>query len=101
MASSEGEVWFQYNKNIMKKQITVCDTESCKVDSGCQPFHLFKERKLDGAGSPENWYYQCDLCFGHSAILLQEILQYAEKDDALHNHILKICKDHKIRHRVE
>lgn len=43
----------------MKKTICYCDV--CGKENAV-PVSQFAERKADGAGSMENWYYTVDLC---------------------------------------
>jgi hypothetical protein len=38
-----------------------CDREGCGVRSAVQ-FSIFAERKMDGAGSMEDWFHVFDLC---------------------------------------
>jgi len=56
----------------MKLETTHCD--KCKK-AGAKPFSIFKDRKADGAGSMENWYYQFDLCAECCAIVLQQFFE--------------------------
>lgn len=43
----------------MREERTLCDR--CK-SAGAEHFSIFKDRRTDGAGSGENWYYTFDLC---------------------------------------
>lgn len=43
----------------MTKTVVLCDI--CNKE-GAEEVCQFEERKLDNAGSSENWYYTVDLC---------------------------------------
>jgi hypothetical protein len=48
---------------------TICDVEGCGHEAvhgkATNGFHIYKDRRADGAGSMENWYYTFDLCPKH------------------------------------
>ncbi len=58
----------------MRVEKTICDRKGCGKDDAVT-FHLFKERRADGAGSMEDWDYQFDLCSNCSRVLLTAILE--------------------------
>lgn len=68
----------------MKIQRVGCDVEGCKAENA-QSFSIYKERKADGAGGMENWYYVFDLCPQHIVEVLKDLLEdlvdaeYAQK----------------------
>lgn len=53
---------------------TMCDREFCKHDHALKN-SLFKERKADGAGSSEDWFYVFDLCATCQQTLIDEIFE--------------------------
>lgn len=59
----------------------VCDVNTCKVlPQICESFSMFKERKTDGAGSGEDWYWKFDLCQRHTVSCLQWLLEETIKE---------------------
>lgn len=48
---------------------SICDVDDCGHDAvrgqAVNGFHIFKDRRVDGAGSMENWFYTFDLCPKH------------------------------------
>lgn len=64
----------------MKKSILLCDVKGC-VSAEAHNFSFFKDRRLDGAGSCENWYYSFDLCVNHAITLLEGLLGTFEKSN--------------------
>ena len=87
----------------MNQTFTLCDRSGCleKDNTHAQSVFLFKERKADGAGSSEDWFYKFDLCAKDRLELLQDILdelRYRAVDDAF---ILKKLKDMGIKYRIE
>lgn len=77
----------------MKIEQVVCDR--CKK-SNAKTFRVFKDRKADGAGSMENWYYTFDLCSGCCGELLETAIETLENNTAL-----EIIKKLQITTRVE
>jgi len=65
----------------MERKVVDCDVQNCKF-SNASGFSFFKERRQDGAGSMENWYYTFDLCPQHQAELLTVLLNLIEKKDS-------------------
>lgn len=78
----------------MKKTVAVCDVDECKRENASQ-FSFFKDRRPDGAGSMENWYYQFDLCPMHQIALLIFLLEFFEKDHK--NDLINVAKRMKIK----
>lgn len=47
----------------MIKKVIVCDKCDKQVEEGkAFKLSLFKERKMDGSGECENWYWVADIC---------------------------------------
>ena len=75
----------------------VCDVKDCKNSyADANRFSVFKDRKADGAGGMENWYWKFDLCVTHQIQLLQDFLDGTQKDTPA-----KILESHNIEARVE
>ena len=62
----------------MKKQITVCNRCGSPTNENNTEFSLFNERRMDPAGSCENWHWVADLCPKCTSILVQKFLKIAE-----------------------
>ena len=58
----------------MKIEKIQCDVNGCEND-GAQKFQIFKERKADGAGSMEDWFYVFDLCSGCQTEILHFLFE--------------------------
>ena len=79
----------------MREERTLCDVEGCKQIG--RSFSFFKDRRPDGAGSCENWYYHFDLCPIHQENLLIKFFQTFEKSHE--STLLKLTGDLKIQMR--
>lgn len=62
----------------MKKQVTICNRCESLVEVIHTEFSLFNERRMDAAGSCENWYWVADLCSSCTKILVSKLLKIAE-----------------------
>jgi hypothetical protein len=82
----------------MKREVIICDNEQCKKDEALH-FNFFSERRLDGAGSSENWYFGFDLCQPHQSFLLRAILAQLDKGDRYlsRDKIIAILKEMKVK----
>lgn len=69
----------------------VCDRDHCTKDKAL-PNHLFKERKADGAGSSEDWYYKFDLCPTCQQTLLDMIFEHVRYKAFTEEDALKLLK---------
>lgn len=79
----------------MKETRQLCDVEGCGKPNAW-PFTKFKERKSDGAGSREDWYYTFDLCPSHAGRLLDALLPITSLDT-----VLEQLKIYGVKARVE
>jgi hypothetical protein len=61
----------------MRQEIIKCDVPDCK-QINAKHFQFFHERKMDGAGSPESWFFGFDLCPHHIEVLLSILLKKFE-----------------------
>lgn len=59
----------------------VCDRDECKQENAI-PCQTFSDRRMDGAGSMENWYYTFDLCPECCGALLDRCLDKLGPDEA-------------------
>ena len=86
----------------MKVINTVCDAEGCKAHDA-ERISMFKERKADGAGGMENWYYTFDLCARHTLLFLRDLLEKITKhsNGISEEHVLEVARFYKIKYRVE
>lgn len=64
----------------MRVEHIVCDREFCKNEHALKS-SLFKERKNDGAGSMEDWYYQFELCAPCQQVLIDQIFEHVRYND--------------------
>lgn len=64
----------------MERKVVDCDVKDCK-NSNAKGFSFYKERRQDGAGSMEDWYYSFDLCQEHQKEYFQLILDSLQKDN--------------------
>lgn len=62
----------------MREAFTICDVEGCKHQNA-KHFNFFKDRRMDGAGSGENWYYGFDLCPFHQEKFLISLFSSFER----------------------
>lgn len=85
----------------MKIEQTQCDREQC-THNDAKTFYLFKERKLDGAGSSEDWHYMFDLCSNCADVFLKKILDSRELifNGLKNEDVLKIVTQLRIKHRL-
>jgi hypothetical protein len=87
----------------MNRTSVICDVENCgKPDA--ERLSFFKERKSDGAGGMEDWFYVFDLCPRHVRVMLSNILQNRSLlmlDGLKLNNIKAIIEGLKINTRVE
>jgi hypothetical protein len=58
-----------------------CDRKECTKENA-QGFSTFLERRMDGAGSMENWHIQFDLCPDCTAVLMNAALDALGPDKA-------------------
>lgn len=79
----------------MQETRQLCDVEGCGTPNA-RTFTKFKERKSDGAGSREDWYYTFDLCVNHAGHLLDAILPDTSLDT-----VLEQLKTYGVHTRVE
>jgi hypothetical protein len=68
-----------------------CDRESCKKRDA-ERFRIFNERKADGAGSMEDWYFEFDLCRNDTTFLLSTILAHLSRKDVTKGWVIEVIK---------
>jgi len=81
----------------MQETRTLCDVEECK--NLANRFSFFKERRMDGAGGSENWYYTFDLCTTHQSTFVTNVIDHVSQ--ASKDLLLKELEELKVRFREE
>lgn len=82
----------------MEKTYRICDREGCGKDNATS-LTLFKERKADGAGGMEDWFYIFDLCPTCAVSILDAIFSTLRRDTLTEEKAVKFLKDRRIKMR--
>lgn len=83
----------------MRVEHILCDREYCKNEHALKS-SLFKERKADGAGGMEDWYYQFELCAPCQQTLIDHIFEHVRNKTFTSDDALTLLKTLHIKYTV-